>query len=340
MAKANTDVTKSVTTYDSEGKPVKTVSKTPNPKTRKTVNPGDTGFYQKYGIYADLLSGPEWSDIRDLIDRSQKDYENGKEWTDEKFWDEYNKTTFAQERNRDEELFDLGMVSPDADTWSKKVDDEFASIKQTAQRLGLNIADSELRSQAERMVRSGLPATSLDSYWSSIYMKDSSGVDDPSSMGGAPVAGTASDIQEQLKTLANSYGVRVTNDLLREKTGEALGQGERWREWVNGQEDFFKQQAKILYPKAAQMLDTMNLRQISEPYFADAAETLGISPAQMDLLDPKWTGFLNGENGVLSRDEWERVLKTDSKYGWDKTTKARQEYSSLADSLLSAFGMA
>ena len=153
-------------------------------------------------------------------------------------------------------------------------------------------------------------------------------------------SGTASDIQNQLRTLANSYGIRVTDDLLREKTGEALGQGERWREWVSGQEDFFKQQAKIMYPKAAPMLDNMNLKQISEPYFADAADVLGISAAQMDLLDPKWTGFLNGENGVLSRDEWERVLKTDAKYGWDKTTKARQEYSSLADDLLSAFGMA
>jgi hypothetical protein len=338
---AKRDFSTSVTTHDSKtGLPTKTVSKTPVPKTRKTVNPGDASFYQKYGIYSDILSGPEWADIRSLIDRAQADYKNGKEWTDEKFWDEYNKTQFAKDRNRDEELFDLGMASPDADTWSKKVDDEFAQIKQSAQRLGLNIPDSELRAQAEKMVRSGLPATSLDAYWQSTYLKGTEQVDDSSLMMGAPVAGTASDIQDQLKTLANNYGIRVTNDLLREKTGEALGQGERWREWISGQEDFFRQQAKILYPKASEMLNNMNLRQISEPYFADAAETLGLSVGQMDLLDPKWTGFLNGENGVLSRDEWERVLKTDSRYGWDKTTKARQEYSSLADSLLSAFGMA
>jgi hypothetical protein len=333
------DVTKSVTTYDAEGKPVKTVSKTPNPKTRKTVNPEDSEFYQRYGLYSELLSDPQWSEVRDLMDRAQKAYQDGEEWTDEKFWDEYNKTQFAKDRNRNEELFDLGMSSPNADTWIQKVDDKFAEIKQSAQRVGLNVPDSELRAQAEKMVRSGLPATSMDAYWQSTYLNKTSEIQNDSLMMDN-VTGTASDIQDQLKTLANSYGIRVTDDLLRQKTGEALGQGERWREWVSGQEDFFREQAKIMYPKAAEMLDRMSLQQISEPYFADAAQTLGISPAQMDLLDPKWTGFLNGENGVLSRDEWERVLKTDAKYGWDKTTKARQEYSSLADDLLSAFGMA
>jgi hypothetical protein len=333
------DVTKSVTTYDAEGKPVKTVSKTPNPETRKTVKPEDSEFYQRYGLYSELLSDPQWSEVRDLMDRAQKAYQDGEEWTDEKFWDEYNKTQFAKDRNRNEELFDLGMSSPNADTWIQKVDDKFAEIKQSAQRVGLNVPDSELRAQAEKMVRSGLPTTSMDAYWQSTYLNKTSEIQNDSLMMDS-VTGTASDIQDQLKTMANSYGIRVTDDLLREKTGEALGQGERWREWISGQEDFFRQQAKIMYPKAAEMLNTMNLKQISEPYFADAADILGVSPAQIDLLDPKWTGFLNGENGVLSRDEWERVLKTDSKYGWDKTTKARQEYSSLGDSLLSAFGMA
>jgi hypothetical protein len=60
----------------------------------------------------------------------------------------------------------------------------------------------------------------------------------------------------------------------------------------------------------------------------------------MDLADTKWTGFLSGPNGIMSKDEWLRVVKTDPKYGWDKSTKARQEYTEIGDELLSAFGMA
>lgn len=250
-------------------------------------------------------------------------------------------TDFGKRTTDAQAAYDIGIGGEKTEDLKKQVDTRYSELKKQAQFSGVTIDDQELKRFSTESIRSGLNSNDTFAWISEQYKQSTS---KPSASGESSLtlstSGTASDIQNQLKTLANSYGIRVTDDLLREKTGEALGQGERWREWVSGQEDFFKQQAKIMYPKAAPMLDNMNLKQISEPYFADAAEVLGVSPAQMDLLDPKWTGFLNGENGVLSRDEWERVLKTDVKYGWDKTTKARQEYSSLADDLLSAFGMA
>ena len=247
-----------------------------------------------------------------------------------------NNTEFGKRTTDAQAFFDINIDGEKSEDLQNQIDEKYSNLKRQAQFSGVNISDEELNRYAKESVRSGLTENDTFGWISEQYQNLT--FDDSSLT--LSSFGTASDIQDQLKTLANSYGIRVTDDLLRQKTGEALGQGERWREWVSGQEDFFREQAKIMYPKAAGMLDRMNLQQISEPYFADAAQTLGISPAQMDLLDPKWTGFLNGENGVLSRDEWERVLKTDSKYGWDKTTKARQEYSSLGDSLLSAFGMA
>jgi hypothetical protein len=252
-----------------------------------------------------------------------------------------NTTEFGKRTTDAQAAFDINISGEKSEDLQKQVDDRYSELKKQAQFSGVTIDDQELRRFSTDSVRSGLNANDTFAWLSEQYKQSTSkqSSTDPASLTLSSF-GTASDIQNQLKTLANNYGIRVTDDLLREKTGEALGQGERWREWVSGQEDFFKQQAKIMYPKAAGMLDAMSLKQISEPYFADAADVLGISAAQMDLLDPKWTGFLNGENGVLSRDEWERVLKTDVKYGWDRTTKARQEYSSLADDLLSAFGMA
>jgi len=250
-------------------------------------------------------------------------------------------TEFGKRTTDAQAAYDINIGGEKSEDLQQQIDARYSELKKQAQFSGVTIDDQELKRFSTDSVRSGLNANDTFAWISEQYKQSTSkqSATDPASLT-LSTFGTASDIQNQLKTLANNYGIRVTDDLLREKTGEALGQGERWREWVSGQEDFFKQQAKIMYPKAAGMLDAMSLKQISEPYFADAADVLGISAAQMDLLDPKWTGFLNGENGVLSRDEWERVLKTDVKYGWDRTNNAREEATSLADDLLAVFGMA
>jgi hypothetical protein len=140
--------------------------------------------------------------------------------------------------------------------------------------------------------------------------------------------------------MARSYGLKIDTSLLQKKTGDALGQGERWQEYLSGQQQFFRDQAKLMYPGSAHLFDQYTLEQIAEPYMSEAADLLGLAPSQMDITDPKWSAFLSGENGPLSKDEWSRVLKTDPKYGFDHTTKARQAYTSIGDELLSAFGMA
>jgi hypothetical protein len=111
---------------------------------------------------------------------------------------------------------------------------------------------------------------------------------------------------------------------------------------LQGQQDFFKEQAKLMYPNAAALFDSgKTLADIASGYFSEAADLLGKSPDEMDLTDPMWTGFLNGADGkILSKDEWVRVIKTDSKYGYDKSQNARNEAATLTDQLFAAFGMA
>jgi len=62
--------------------------------------------------------------------------------------------------------------------------------------------------------------------------------------------------------------------------------------------------------------------------------------SQMQITDPLWQSALNGSEGPLSRDEWIRSLRTDTRFGYDRTVRARNEYTELADELLAAFGMA
>lgn len=295
-------------------------------------------FMEKLKVYGEFLD--QHSDIAALITAAMADFKNGVTWTDQKFQSEYSKTEFAKSLTKSQEEFDLGMGGANADTYIKKVDDAKKSLLQSSARMGVPMTDAEAQTQATEIVRSGLSQAAVDAIWAKQYeglTTDS----EASKIAGEPVMGTAGQIQQSLQDTARSYGLKISDELLRSKTGEALGQGERWQEYLQGQKDYFRQQAKLMYPNAAALFDSQNLTQISEGYLQEASSILGTASAEMDITDPKWTAFLNGADGkILSKDEWTRVLRTDSKYGYDKSLNARKEYSNLTDELFTAFGMA
>jgi hypothetical protein len=334
---AANDIT-SVTTYV-DGKPVKTVTTDPN--TANQTEPRTAEYYKNKLQWAQELLDQN-SDLAWLIERASK-AGGGAGWEMDKFWAEYNKTKFALSRTKAQEEFDIGMSGPNADTYQVKVDNTLAKLQQTAARLGIALAPEEAAAQAQAIVRNGdenNPTVGIDNFFSEKFTQTMSGKTAEEMQLAMPTQGTASEINRLLKDTARSYGITLNPEALMKKTGEALGQGERWQEYMNGQTQFFREQAKLLFPKAANLFDQFTLDQIAEPYLSDAGRTLGLTAAQMDVTDPKWTAFLNGENGPLGRDEWMRLIKTDSKYGWDRSFNARAEAASIGDDLLAAFGMA
>lgn len=265
-----------------------------------------------------------YPDLRDLVRRAVRG-----EWTDQEFWDEYNKTPFAIERTKAQELFDTEILGQNADTWQKKISDTAEALRQRASAAGLTLTPQEIDAQARSIVRSDLSDV-VQTQWVAQKWQDT----------GKPTTGTAGLIQDQLRNLARSYGQRLSQQRLDTLTGQALGQGQNWQQWVAGQEDVFRQDAINLYPTAGGALATRRLSEIANPYLQDAAELLGLTEDQMDVTDPKWMGFLSGQNGMMTRDEWMRTLKTDSRYGYDRSTTARREMAALGDELLSAFAKA
>jgi hypothetical protein len=316
------------------------VSKSPikdaDKRTQKEKNKDKRKEYlAKLGIYKAFLKNHP--DIEALITEAMTDFKNGKPMSDERFQYLYSKTEFAKSRNKAEEEFDLGMGGANADTYTKKVEDTKTSLMQQASRLGVALSDDQAGMKALEIVRSNLTQPDIDGWWETQFGMSLEGADSAADV----MTGTSAEIQSRLMDMAQRWGVKLDENKLNEKTGMALGQGERWQEWLQGQENTFREQAKIMYPSIADRLDVMSLADIVEPYFSDAASILGVSTSTMDLTDPKWTRFLTGENGtVATRDEWERMLKTDPKYGWDQTTKARQDYAGLGDRMLAAFGKA
>ena len=65
-----------------------------------------------------------------------------------------------------------------------------------------------------------------------------------------------------------------------------------------------------------------------------------MSPSDIDWLDPKWGVVLNGFGGSTpySLNEWQRMIRSDTKYGYQYTKAANEQAASFAEMLGTKFG--
>jgi hypothetical protein len=111
-------------------------------------------------------------------------------------------------------------------------------------------------------------------------------------------------------------------------------------------EDFVRQErelAKQRYAHLAPLIDQgLSLEDIASNYKRTAAEILERDINSIDMSQADYEVALKfGEEGkqrVMTNGEWERLLRTDAKYGWDKTENAKAEARSLANTVVQAFG--
>jgi osmotically-inducible protein OsmY len=247
-----------------------------------------------------------------------------------------NNTNFGKATTDAQAEFDIRIQSGKAEDLERDVADKFDYIKRQVALSGVNVSDDEIRRYARESIRSKLSDQDMLGFISQRFSMPQTAAGQPA----MSAQGQSSVIMEEIRKMARSYGVTVTDADLQNKVREALSFGGQWQSWLEGQRNTFRQQAKTLYPTVSNLLDQSDLATVMNPYMSDAADLLGISITNMNVGDPLWQTALNGPNGPMSRDEWIRVLRTDSRYGYDRTVRARQEYASLADELLSAFGMA
>ena len=86
----------------------------------------------------------------------------------------------------------------------------------------------------------------------------------------------------------------------------------------------------------------LTMQDIASSYQTSAAKLLEVDPNTIDMSAVDYEVALNyGEEGkkrMMTSGEWDRLLRTESKYGWEKTNNAKQEARGLASSLVQAFG--
>jgi hypothetical protein len=112
------------------------------------------------------------------------------------------------------------------------------------------------------------------------------------------------------------------------------------------QDDVIRQQrelAKGKYGHLSSLIDQgLSLTDISDSYKTQASKLLERDPNSIDMSQGAYsTAFDFGEEGkkrLMSTSEWERKLRSDATFGWDKTQNARDEARALASSISQAFG--
>lgn len=263
-------------------------------------------------------------------------------WTQEQF-NRYieTKTAWGKNTTDAQAAFDLQAKGSKAEDINTQVKAKEDAILRQAAAAGVQIPPEEVKKYARNAVRSALSEDDIR-FWiaGKFTMGGAPAPTGPTGAAGGVTTGTAATIGDYMRSMARQYGLPVTDAFLQEKIREGLQQGSGWREWAEGQRGIFRNQAKTLYPTAGNQLDEYTLDEVLTPYLNAATNLLGIPRNQMNLDDPMWNAALKGEGGPMSLDQWMTKLRTDPKYGWDKTTAARQQYAQLGDELLSAFGMA
>ena len=91
----------------------------------------------------------------------------------------------------------------------------------------------------------------------------------------------------------------------------------------------------------------MTVREYADPYVQAASKLLGVNPGDINMEDSKWISALDwadpankGQRRAQTLDEWNRNLRTDSRYGYDFSDTAKDEAAQFVSNLQNLFGKA
>ncbi len=226
--------------------------------------------------------------------------------------------------------FILGTVADPASTQAA-IGMKASEYRNTLGRLGIPFDDAQLANFAKFQLMTGASETDMLQQMVAHFSQAI-----PSGATPLQVGGGLGNAMSGVKANAYDYGVKVSDDQARFfATGLATGAIDQ-----QTVDDFMRDQAKMLYPFIGGYLDQgYTTRQFADPYIQQAAQELEINPTSIDLSDPKWSRVLQPFNEApLSLNDWQRTIRTDEQYGWDKTTGARTTAADLTSTLAKTFG--
>lgn len=282
----------------------------PKPKPKATA--ADYGF-----VTAFLAAHP---DVKKMVDQAIK---NG--WTQQRLEAAIKTTTWWKTRTDAQRQYDV-LIKENPREVARRTNLAKQAITQKAKSMGVTLTDAQVTSLASYSVMNQASDGEMQTKVASFLQIAADG---------QAQGGTAGATIDQLRQGAQAYGITLSDDTLLKYTRQIEGGAGN----VQGFQDAMREQAKVLYPSIAKSLDNgLTVKDIADPYLQMASKELGMNSADFDLTDTKWTRALTGQSGgTMTADEWMTTLRTDSRYGWDKSATARQQAVDLGSSLRQMF---
>lgn len=262
---------------------------------------------QDYGFVQAFLS--KYPDVAKLVNAAIK-----AGTTPEKFAFQFQNSSWYKARSEAQRAYDIMAYNDPAEA-KRQVDARRADLERLAQQMGIQYSASTMNSWALSSVRGGIDEDDMRA-----IMAGAAGAITDEMIAGEAKGATEAAVTS-LRRMAADYGVPVSNATLLKQVQDVVG----GKQTADGYADLYREQAKKQYTAIADQLDAgMTVRQIADPYLDIASEELGVSSSAMELTDPRWTAMFQGDK-VLAYQDWQRKLRTEKQYGWDRTSKAREE---------------
>lgn len=283
------------------------------------VRPSDFGFDPEF-----LKQHPE---IDKLVDRAVKG-----EWSEQRFAAALKNTRWWERTDQARRDWQM-LQAEDPATAKDKLQDYQQQIRTMAKQLGVSMSDRDIKQMADRAAANGWDNVDIQlKVGAQFRLGNGKGDDGPN-----PQTGQAATVTTDLERMADDFAVPMSRHQKAKWTRNIL-QGQQT---VEGYADILRERAKALYPHLADAIDRAgSVRSWADAYLQQASNMLGVSPDTMALDKGKYAQILKpGQNGeALTMDEWERTLRTDQKFGWDKTNQAQSQAAQLATALAQKMG--
>lgn len=274
--------------------------------------------YADYGFVGSFLAAHP--DVKKVVDQAVK---NG--WTQQRLEAAVKGTSWWKNRTDAQRQYDL-LTKENPKEVARQTDLAKQAITQKAQSMGVTLTDKQIADLATYSVMNKASDGELQTKIAANLQIAGQG----QAQGGS--AGVTIDA---LRQGAQTYGITLSDDTLLSYARQIEGGAGN----LQGFQDAMREQAKTLYPSIAQHLDRgLTVKDVADPYLQMASKELGVNPADFDLTDPRWTKALTGASGgTMTADEWYTTMRTDSRYGWDKSMTAKQQAFDLGTSLRQMF---
>lgn len=280
---------------------------------------------EAYGFIQSFLdANPE---IKRLVDQAIKN-----KWSTSAFEARLKATKWYQRRTEAQRQYDKNKFDDPAEL-KRQTAIMRATIAQSAKNAGVNPTNAQLETWAKMGLRNGWSQSEINTRLASLVKITDQSADQT-------LLGQVGQTYDALSKMAMDYGVPTTGERLDAQIGDVIAGNRTTEDYA----DYYRELAKKQYGGVADLLDKgMTTMDVLDPYLRAAADDLGLSASNMlasgpdGYIDPKWTAAIQGQ-APLTLDEWRRMVRTDSTYGYSSTTKAKSEAASIGSRIASMFG--